>query len=75
MSQFVKEYKQFFESPPGKYYLDFLHKQIQSEHELAEDNPMLARDHTQRAKGIRVAIEHVQSVTAKRKGQEEDVED
>lgn len=53
MSQFTSAYVQFFESPAGLELLTTLATMIDSEHQHAEDNPELARDHTQRAKGMR----------------------
>lgn len=56
-------YKQFFGSPAGAEFLAELNRLIQAEHEQAEDKPELARDHTQRAKGVRSVLQHIQIVT------------
>jgi hypothetical protein len=56
-------YVQFFtKTEAGKYFLDAIEEIIDSEHQQAEADPTLARDHTQRAKGARLPLEHIQSV-------------
>jgi hypothetical protein len=53
----MSRYRDFFiESVEGQAYLRALEDLIQAEHTKAEDNPPMSRDHTQRAKGLREAI-------------------
>lgn len=63
-------YRSFFlDSQEGTDFIKALNERIDNEHQSAEKNPELARDHTQRAKGIRVALEQINIVTSKaRKG-------
>lgn len=57
-------YRAFFiESPEGAEYVAKLNQLIVSQHEKAENDPLLARDYTQRAKGIREAISLISSLT------------
>ena len=63
-----KEYQSFFlESVAGQHFVEHLQKLIDIQHRSAENEPELARDYVQRAKGIREVISHIQSVTAKPK--------
>jgi hypothetical protein len=55
-------YAQFFKTEAGKYFLNAIEEIIQTQHRAAEADPTLARDHTQRAKGARLSLEHIQSV-------------
>lgn len=65
MGQHSNAYQAFFQkSESGKFFMEFLNDEIGREHERAEKEPESARDHTQRAKGLRTVVEHI-SVTAK----------
>lgn len=58
-------YKQFFQvNEAGKAFMEQLQFLIDAEHTKAEDKPDLARDHVQRAKGIREVVSHINSLTA-----------
>lgn len=62
-----KGYQSFFlKTETGKYFIDKLDEMINSEHEKAENSPELARDHVQRAKGIRETKAHILSVVSER---------
>jgi C4-type Zn-finger protein len=67
MSDFSDAYVTFFGSPAGEAFLTTIYGMIDTEHEAAEKNPELARDHTQRAKGIREVTNIIKSMTAKDK--------
>jgi hypothetical protein len=67
MSKLAAAYKQFFQSPAGIEFMNFLDVAIETNYTSAENTPELARDYVQRAKGVRTVIEHIQSVTAERK--------
>lgn len=67
MSQFSKEYKQFFESPAGTEFLTTMTNMIDSNHEKAENEPDKSRDYMQRAKGNREVLNVVKSILAERK--------
>lgn len=61
-----KIWREFFiDSVEGQRFMERLQQMIDSQHEDAEKSPELARDHTQRAKGIREVIGMVKSSTAK----------
>jgi len=60
-----KPYKLFFESPAGVYALAELERLIQAQYRLAEDEPESTRDYIQRAKGLRLFTNHINSVMAK----------
>jgi hypothetical protein len=55
-------YAQFFKTEAGKYFLNAIEEIIETQHQTAEKDPTLARDYTQRAKGARLPLEHIQSV-------------
>jgi hypothetical protein len=56
-------YAQFFtKTEAGKYFLNAIEEIIDTQHQEAEAEPTLARDYTQRAKGARLSLEHIQSV-------------
>lgn len=67
MSTYLKEYKTFFESPAGLYFLKELDRQIEAAHTSAESNPEKARDYTQHAKGVRNVIAHIKSAVTEPK--------
>lgn len=52
----------FVKSEAGKNYVTELQRLIASDHNTAENKPESARDHTQRAKGTRQALDHIASV-------------
>lgn len=57
-------YQNFFlKTDEGKQFLDEVRRQIAANHESSEKDPLLARDFSQRAKGNREILEHIQSVT------------
>lgn len=61
-------YAQFFDkSQAGQYFVKELHRMIQSAHEDSENYPELSRDHAQRAKGMRMIVDHITSVKTKLK--------
>lgn len=63
VEQLKKEYKAFFEeSDAGRYFTDQLSSLIDFNHQSAELKPENARDHTQRAKGNREVLAHIQIV-------------
>lgn len=63
-----RDYRNFFlESPAGEHFMKHLTELITQQHELAEKNPELARDYTQRAKGIRETLDHIRVATVKAK--------
>lgn len=62
---FTQRYKDFFrESPAGQHFIEKLEELINAQHQKAEDDPTLARDYTQRAKGVRETIAIINSLTA-----------
>lgn len=69
MSQFQAAYQQFFESPAGLEFVKTLTDIIDNQHQKAENEPERASAYTQRAKGIREALQVIQSVTAERNPQ------
>lgn len=62
-----RAYSSFFKSSAGKYFMDTINDLVESNHVKAEDNPELARDFAQRAKGMREIGAHVKSVVAEGK--------
>lgn len=69
--QLTKQYKAFFEdSEAGKYFVAELNRLISDAHRDAENVPENSRDHAQRAKGVRVVLDHIKSVgvEVKKKG-------
>ena len=64
-SQIKTAYKTFFEqSDAGEYFMNSLDNLIDSKHKEAEKNPELARDHTQRACGVRDVQNMIKVMTA-----------
>jgi hypothetical protein len=57
----------FLKSEPGRYFMEQLDKQLDDNHRAAENDPELARDYVQRAKGIREIQVHIESVSAERR--------
>lgn len=56
-------YANFFQkTEAGQYYMAELNRQIEDCHREAENKPELSRDHVQRAKGVRLGIDHINSV-------------
>lgn len=64
MSVHQKPTKDFLESSAGENLLKALRAEIESLHKNAEDEPELSRDHVQRAKGVRLAINVLHSTAA-----------
>lgn len=61
----MNRYRDFFiESPEGQQFVKSLLALIDSNHEKGENEPELARDYMQRAKGIREVLAHIQVITA-----------
>ncbi len=60
-------YKVFLKTEYGKYFVSIVEGIISTNHESAEENPELARDHTQRAKGAREVLDHLRSVVLDRR--------
>ena len=53
-------YVTFFDaSDAGQHFLESINKLISNYHEKAENDPAMARDYTQRAKGIRDIADHI----------------
>jgi hypothetical protein len=62
-------YQSFFlKNQAGQEFVTKIHEIITANHTKAETDPNLARDYVQRAKGAREVIEHIQSLTAEKKG-------
>ena len=56
-------YKNFFvKSEDGKELIEWINNQIQRYHNASEDNPSIARDNSQRAKGMRDILDHIEGV-------------
>jgi hypothetical protein len=56
----LRAYKAFFvESPAGQEFMQELTRLINSAHEDAEEDPNLARDYTQHARGVRQVIGYI----------------
>jgi len=55
-------YANFLKTEEGQYFVKALDSMIDDQHEQAERDPLLARDFTQQARGIRLVVEHIQSV-------------
>lgn len=61
--ELARAYEAFFtKSEAGKYFMSQIHEAINDAHEKAEDNPEFAQAYTQRAKGVRSVLAHIQSV-------------
>lgn len=61
----MNRYQEFFvEDAKGRAFVKQLYELIDSEHAHAEDEPELALEHTQRAKGIREVVNLIQSLSA-----------
>lgn len=60
--ELTKGYERFFSADEGKEMLDVLGSLIIDQHRKAENDPELSRDYTQRAKGIRLVVDHINSV-------------
>lgn len=58
----AKAYEGFFTSPAGEEFMTELNRLITNNHEHAETVAADARDYTQRAKGNREVLSHIQSV-------------
>lgn len=64
MAEFTKQIRDFFkETGAGELVLKELYDLIEVKHTDAERNPDHARDHTQRALGIRDALQAINSLT------------
>ena len=57
-----QQYRDFFTSAAGDYLIREIERLIADNHRHAEDDPTLARDYVQRAKGSREIQNHIQSV-------------
>lgn len=63
-----RAYQSFFlKAEAGKEFILKIHEFINTNHQKAEQEPEMARDYVQRAKGSREVIEHIQSLTADRR--------
>lgn len=68
-----KPYRDFYvESAAGQHARAELDRLIDLRHKDAEDNPDHARDYMQQAKGIRLVIQHIDSIVAKTKVEAEE---
>ena len=54
----------FIESSEGEKFMAELQRLINDNHEKGENDPEHARDHAQRAKGIRQVTSYIQTITA-----------
>lgn len=62
-----RRYQAFFQGDEvGKGFMAKLQSLIEANYTRGENDPNLARDYLQRAKGVREVIEHIQSLTAER---------
>lgn len=65
MNELKSAYEAFFiKHEAGKHFMETVLQIIADEHTKAEDNPELARDYVQRAKGVKEVIAHINSVMA-----------
>ena len=63
-----RAYQSFFlKSEAGKGFIEKIHEIIANNHSKGETDGTLSRDHSQRARGNREILEHIQSLTAERK--------
>lgn len=61
--ELAKAYQAFFtKSEAGRHYITEITRLIDDAHKAAEDHPELSRDHVQRAKGLRLSLDHITSV-------------
>lgn len=59
----ARAYNAFFnKTDAGKYFIAHIEESIKTAHEDAEKTPELSRDYTQRAKGLRIVLDHITSV-------------
>lgn len=69
LDQLKADYGAFFvKNASGKHFMSVISKVIVDNHEKAEDNPELSRDHVQRAKGAREVLLHITNVLNTEKG-------
>lgn len=59
----------FVHSSDGQEFVKSLYVLIDQEHQRAEAEANSARDHTQKAKGIRIVIDEIKRKTALKKGE------
>lgn len=62
MNEIKKHYNSFFRAKGGEHLISIITEIISSNHLKAEQDPALARDFVQRAKGAREVLDHIQSV-------------
>lgn len=62
MNEVKKQYNAFFRAKGGEHLISIITEIISSNHLKAEQDPALARDFVQRAKGAREVLDHIQSV-------------
>lgn len=62
MNEIKKHYNSFFRAKGGEHLLKIITEIVSSNHLKAEQDPELARDFVQRAKGAREVLDHIQSV-------------
>lgn len=62
MSQFAKEYEQFFASPAGESLKQWLKDQREAMHEAAEKTPQMAAFNSMAAKAYGEILSHIESV-------------
>lgn len=68
MTKIGQAYINFFlKSEEGQFFIKTIEELIDTQHRSAEIDGEKARDFTQRAKGVRLVQEHIQSVTAEAK--------
>lgn len=62
--QLKTAYDRFFhQSDEGKYFIDYVKGIIEDAHTSAENDPEFAIAYTQKARGVREILKHIQSVT------------
>lgn len=62
--QLKSAYNKFFnKSDEGKYFMAYIYNVIDTAHQSAETSPELAAYYSQKAKGAREILHHIQSVT------------
>lgn len=65
MTELKSAYEAFFiKHEAGQHFMDSVLEIVASNHTKAEDDPELARDYVQRAKGVKEVIAHINSVMA-----------
>lgn len=64
MSSYTSDIIAFFQTATGQQFYSVISGIIDSKHQKGEDNPELARDYMQQAKGVREVVNLVDSIKA-----------